>query len=222
MKREIAVENEKYNYEKSQLEKRLNSAENGVDFEDPTLPEASGHIITQIQDARREIEAATNRFHEAELEKLTDQIKVYRKDIIAKEQKHRQLDREIDELENQKHILEAEVAEVNAKCQALEKSIEDMKDHHGTKIQSLEAKMAREQHQLEESRKELEKIQRQLENHLTEKHSLHDELDEMKRLLGLDDEDDVISIISGISMDPSLRASIKSKASTVISRGRTR
>merc|ERR1712066_74172 len=118
LKREIAVENEKYNYEKSQLEKRLNSAESGVDFEDPTLPEASGHIITQIQDVRREIEAATNRFHEAELEKLTDQIRIYRKDIIEKEQKHRSLDREIDDLENQKHILEAEVAEVNAKCQA--------------------------------------------------------------------------------------------------------
>merc|ERR1711997_1283656 len=82
---------------------------------------------------------------------------------------------------------------------------------------SLEAKMAREQHQLEESRKELEKIQRQLENHLTEKHSLHDELDEMKRLLGLDDDDDMISVISGVSLDPSLRASIRSKASTIVS-----
>merc|ERR1712076_120301 len=50
LKREISAENEKYNYEKTQLEKRLNSAENGVDFEDPNLPESSGHIINQIQD----------------------------------------------------------------------------------------------------------------------------------------------------------------------------
>jgi len=216
LKREISSENEKYTYEKSQLEKRLNN--NGeVDFEDPSLPEASGHIISQIKDARKEIEAATNRFHEAELEKLTDQIKIYRKDIIEKEQKHRALDREIDDLENQKHMLEAEVAEVNAKCQALEKSIEDMKDHHGNKIQSLEVKMAREQEQLESARRELEKIQHQLEIHLHDKQSLHDELDEMKRLLGLDDDDDLISVISGISPDPSLRGSIRSRASTIMS-----
>merc|ERR1739848_661686 len=90
-----------------------------------------------------------------------------------------------------------------------------MKDHHGTKIQSLEAKMAREQAQLEEARRELEKIQRQLEIHLHDKQSLHDELDEMKRLLGLDDDDDIISVISGISPDGSIRESIMTRQSSM-------
>ena len=57
-----------------------------------------------------------------------------------------------------------------------------MKTHHGTKIQSLEAKKAREMEQLENARQELAKIQEQLDAHLHDKQSLHEELDQMRKL----------------------------------------
>jgi len=214
LREEIEREEKKYQFEKAQLQRRLNTDDAVSDhFDDPSMPEASGQIIDQIKDARREIEQATNRFHEEELEKLTQQIKIYRKDIIEKEQKQRKLDREIDELENQKHMLEAEVQALNSKIKALEHSIDDMKLHHNGKIHNLQEKMDAEQEALEEARRELEKIQRQLEIHLNDKQSLHEELEEMKRLLGIQDDDDASSIVSSFSRE----ASVRSVATSILS-----
>ena len=73
--------------------------------------------------------------------------------------------------------------------------------------------MDKEQQQLVDARRELEQIQSQLETHLNDKQSLNDELDEMKRLLGITDGDEISSVIESISREPSIRDRSKTMSS---------
>lgn len=93
-----------------------------------------------------------------------------------------------------------------------------MKLQHAGKISRLQEKMDKEQAQLENARKELDSIQKQLEMHLTDKQSLNDELDEMKRLLGINDNDDLSSVISEFSRERSVKAVLSRSSSTSSSR----
>lgn len=79
------------------------------------MPEKNHSILKQIKDARAEIEKATHKYHEGELEKLHEKIRVYRVQIADRESQHRQLDKEIDELQNQRNLLEAQVKSLEAK-----------------------------------------------------------------------------------------------------------
>ena len=98
-----------------------------------------------------------------------------------------------------------------------------MKLQHSAKINRLQEKMDKEQQQLEEARRELENIQAQLETHLNDKQSLNDELDEMKRLLGIAGDDDLSSVIQSFSREPSIREKLvrtSSSSSSSISQGK--
>ena len=218
LKHDIAAEEKRYANEKNLLESRLASiTPRGNNNEIPAeefRAKPSDNIIRQIKEAREEIRQATNKFHESELDQLNHQIRKYRENILEKEKKQKALDKEIDDLENKKHILEADVQSLEAKIRALEISINEMKQQHSNKISRLQEKMDREQQQLEQAKGELEQIQHQLETHLNDKQSLNEELDEMKRLLGINENDDLSSIIETFSREPSIRNRVRSGSSS--------
>merc|ERR1712168_1360032 len=208
LKLEIEKEETRFENEKSILENRLNNHKNENMNENAIRPVSNSAIISQIKEARKEIEAATDQYHEVELNELNNKVKILRDEIFDKEQKQKDLDKDIDDLQNKKYLLESDVRSLEAKIKGLEDSIGNMKDQHDKKICTLEEKLNKEQKLLDDASKDLENIQRQLDTHIRDKDSLTDELAEMKRLLNVDEKEDIDSVLS-LSREPSMR-SIKS------------
>ena len=100
-----------------------------------------GYLNQWLECYRSHDNAQNKNILDQKLKQVNDQITYFRKDAAWKEQKQRNLNSEISELENllirkknQKQSLETEVKEVHAKCRALEQNAEEIRNNHRNQV----------------------------------------------------------------------------------------